>query len=170
MHQSLAYYIGYWGNVKWTAAKCDFLGLGGNLCQVLLIKFGILQKLWFSLVFEDSKRVSIYFYGSENVAFGWTMNGRHESCQTYANLSNFYFFVFWTKWFQSEPVCHVRLHKGVGYSLSKHTVSNSQFWLDMGLAVNLSAKIDCRQICQNCQQKTVNDILGNFGHFWRFFV
>ena len=54
-------------------------------------KSAFLQKSRFSLVFQDSQRLSVYFYGSINDIFGRTMNRRHEKCPTLTNLDFFLF-------------------------------------------------------------------------------
>ena len=53
-----------------------------------------LLKTDFSLVFDESHRLSGRFYGSKNDIFGWPMNRRYENCPTLANLNNFDIFCF----------------------------------------------------------------------------
>ena len=56
-------HIGDLGNVEWTVTKYDFLGLGGSLSKVLLIKMCIFAKNCnFHLYFKTHCAVSICLF------------------------------------------------------------------------------------------------------------
>ena len=94
MHQWLTQHVKDWRNVKWTATKCEFLGLGGNFSKVWLIKMCLFAKNRDFHLYLKTQSVYLYLHDDINDIFGWNMNWRHKSGQNLGHLNNFDFFCF----------------------------------------------------------------------------